>query len=90
MIEYPLIVTNIVVEYLCITRTHQNDPVGRLLIDLCVRRPGLREVSRTLKDTRPDFWADLQRAISQHLEDTISEKQVELWQADADDYGSVT
>lgn len=87
MTIHPLNVTTIVVELLY-ARTHRVDPVRRLLVDLCVRWPDLRAVSRMVKDSYPEFWADLQRGNQQYLEDTISERQVDVWQADADEYGS--
>lgn len=85
MVTHPLVVTTIVVEFLY-SHTHQNDPVRRLLIDICVRRPDLRAVGLRIKESCGHFWADLDQAHKQYLEDTISERQLDAWQPEVEDY----
>ena len=71
MATHSLVVETIVVEYLY-AHAPQNDPVRRLLLDICVRRPDRREVALRIKRSCELFWADLELAHKQHLEYTIS------------------
>lgn len=87
MAAHPLVVTTVVVEFLY-SRTYQNDPVRRLLVDICVRRPDLRAVGLGIKQSCGHFWQDLEEANKQYLKDTISERQLNLWQPEAEEYRS--